>query len=92
YIQIFDRMASGQIDIEAMTPDVHNFFNDAGLNSTAAIALTHGNVAGNKVAISLPAAQILNPTYTDSAGVQMLQIPFIAQPVTGNDEISLAFT
>ncbi len=92
YVQIFDRMSSGQIDIEAMTPDVHNFFNDAAANSTAAIAITHGTAAGNTVAISLPGAQILNPSYADSSGVQMLQIPFIAQPVTGNDEISLAFT
>jgi hypothetical protein len=92
YILLSDRNTSGQIDIEAVTPDVHSFFADAGLNSTGVINVAHGTVAGNKVAINLNAAQILNPTYADSAGVQMLQIPFIAQPVAGNDDFSIAFT
>lgn len=92
YVILSDRQSSGQIDIEAVTPDVHDFFSAAVSSAVAATSITHGTVAGNKVNLDIPFMQGLNPAYADNKGVQNFQIPFIAQPSVGNDEFSLAFT
>ena len=92
YIQISDRQSSGQIDFEAVTPDVYDFFASA-LSGTEGFAqIYHGTVAGNIVAIKIPQLQGLNPAYSDNKGVQMFQVPFIAQPNVGNDEFSIVFS
>lgn len=92
YILLSDRQSSGQIDFEAVTPDVKDFFAGAINSTVAATSITHGTTAGNKVTLSVPNMQGLNPAYADNKGVQIFQIPFIAQPLAGNDEFSLAFT
>mgnify|MGYP006896085895 FL=1 len=92
YILLSDRQSSGQIDIEAVTPDVKDFFASAIGSSTGLLSFNHGTVAGNQVGFLASQAQGLNPTYSDNKGVQSMQIPFIAQPGTGNDEFSLTFS
>jgi hypothetical protein len=92
YILLSDRQSSGQVDFEAVTPDVNDFFGAAKTSAISPITFIHGNTAGNKVAVSVPAAQLLNPAYSDSNGVQLFQAPFIATPTTGNDEFTLTFT
>jgi len=40
-----------------------------------------------------PKVDIANPTYEDSDGIQMINLPFVIIPTTaGNDEITLTFT
>lgn len=92
YILQSDRQSSGQIDFEAVTPDVHDFFAAALQSSVSAASVSHGTTAGNIVTLSIPNLQGLNPAYSDNKGVQMFQVPFIAQPKAGNDEFSISFT
>lgn len=91
-ILLSDRQSGGQIDFEAVTPDIHDFFAAALNGAVTAASVTHGTVGGNIVTLSIPNLQGLNPAYSDNKGVQMFQIPFIAQPKAGNDEFSLTFT
>jgi len=92
YVMLVDREPSGSIDIQSMTPDVHDFFGTANRTLQGEIALTHGTAAGNIVGLSMPNCFLLNPNYADSQGVQMLSIPFDPTPVSGNDEITLTLT
>ena len=92
YVMLVDRMPSGSIEIQAMTPDVHDFFGTANRTLQGEIALTHGTAAGNIVGLSMPNCFLLNPTYADSQGVQMLSIPFDPTPVAGNDELTITLT
>lgn len=89
YTQIMDRKVSGQMSFEAVTPDVKDFFTPALTAAKSVLALTHGTAAGNIVKVNMPAVNLNNPTYTDNSGVQMLQIPYVAIPVVGNDEMTI---
>ncbi|MDE8350317.1 MAG: hypothetical protein POG74_12715 [Acidocella sp.] len=92
YVFLSDRNSMGQVDFEALTPDVFDMFAAANVGTPGAISFTHGTVAGNKVAVSIPKSQPQNPTYADSTGVQMFQVPYIAQTTIRNDDFTLAFT
>jgi hypothetical protein len=51
----------------------------------------HGTVAGNKVGIAAPYAQIVKPNYTDMDGVAMLSADLTFNPgSSGNDELLIA--
>jgi len=53
----------------------------------------HGTTAGNQVTMLAPIVDILNPTYSDSDGIQMLNLPYVAIPSSaGNDELTLTFS
>lgn len=91
YILLSDRQTSGQFDFGAVTPDIHDFFASAINGVVTPASISHGTVAGNTVTVNMPKLQGLNPAYSDSKGVQMFQIPFIAQPNVGNDEFNLVF-
>ena len=68
-----------------------NFFTDATSGNTGTNKLTHGTVAGNKVEISCPTSDVGAPSYTDTDGIQMLELPYVAVPNSGNDEVSIKF-
>jgi len=89
YTQITDRKVSGQLSFEAVTPDVHDFFAPALTAAKSVLSLTHGTVAGNIVKFDMPGVNTNNPTYADSSGVQMLQIPYVGVPIVGNDELTI---
>jgi hypothetical protein len=89
YVQILDRQSAGQVTFEAVTPDVKDFFAIALANTNYPITLTHGVGAGNIVQVNVAAADLNNPTYTDNSGVQMMQIPYQAAPIVGNDEFTI---
>jgi hypothetical protein len=79
--------------IEAPTMAAKNFFTDALGTSTGSLSFLHGTTAGNRVTFTSPQSDVGQPTYSESDGVQMLNIPYVALPTTaGNDEFSLAFT
>jgi hypothetical protein len=69
----------------------HNFFSDATGGSTGTNKLTHGTTAGNKIEISCPTSDVGAPSYTDTDGIQMLELPYVAVPNSGNDEVSIKF-
>jgi hypothetical protein len=78
--------------IEAPTIAQKDFWTIANDDTTGILSVLHGTTAGNQVTIVAPQVDITNPTYEDSDGIQMLNIPYVAIPTTaGNDEITLTF-
>lgn len=85
-----DRRPSGTAVIEAPDLDDHDYFADGTGTSTGSNTFQQGQSAGNILTWSAPQTDISTPSYSDSDGIQMLNIPFRATPSTaGNDEYSL---
>jgi hypothetical protein len=92
-VLITNRAPSGEVVIEAPTMAQKDFFTIANNNTTGALTFAHGTTAGNIVTFTAQKVDIGNPTYSDSDGIQMLNLPYVAIPTSaGNDEVSLAFT
>jgi hypothetical protein len=92
-VMITDRKPSGSATVEAVALSAHNFFTDATGSSTGTNTFLHGTTAGNKVTVSCPQTDLGQPTYEDSDGVQMLNLPFVATPTSaGDNELSIAYT
>ena len=93
-VRITNRMVEGSITIER--PDAlstKDFYALSLAGTTGAISITHGTVAGNRLAISLPTVNFGPPKPADKNGLAMLEIPFVALHTAGSsDELSLAFT
>lgn len=88
-MRIVDRQPAGSMEMEAELMAVRNWFNSVRDGTTGPLNLVHGTVAGNIIAISAPAVQVTEPSYTDSEGNAMLQCGLRLQPNAGNDEISI---
>jgi hypothetical protein len=92
-ITITNRAPSGTAVIEAPTIAQKDFFSIANNDTTGAISLLHGTTAGNQVGFLASKVDIANPTYSDSDGIQMLNLPYVAIPTSaGNDEVNLVFS
>ena len=92
--RITDRMVEGSITIER--PDAlstKDFYALSIAGTTGGISFTHGTVAGNRLAVSLPTVTFGPPKPADIRGIAGLEIPFVALHTAGSsDELSLAFT
>lgn len=93
-VLITNRAPSGTVMIEAPTIAQKDFFSIAASDSgTGRLSLLHGTTAGNQVGILATKVDVGNPTYSDSDGVQMLSLPYVAIPTSaGNDELNLVFS
>jgi hypothetical protein len=92
-VLITDRRPSGTAVIEAVALSAHNFFTDYTGTSTGTNTWLHGTSAGNKVTVSCPQTDLGQPTYSESDGITMLNLPFYATPTAAaNNEFSLVFT
>ena len=92
-VLITDRKPSGNVQIEAPTIAVKDFFSIAFGTTTGSLSFMHGTTAGNKVTFTSPQTDITTPAYGEQDGVRMLNLPYVSVPTTaGNDEVSLAFT
>jgi hypothetical protein len=90
---ITNRAPSGTAMIEAPTIAQKDYFSVANDDTTGRLTLLHGTTAGNRVGIVASKVDIANPTYSDSDGIQMLSLPYVAIPTdAGNDEINLVFS
>ena len=90
---ITDRKPSGTAVVEAVALSSHNFFTDYTNTSTGTNTWLHGTTAGNKVTVSCPQSDLGQPTYSDSDGITMLNLPFMATPTAAaNNEFSLVYT
>lgn len=89
YVQITDRKVEGTAVFEAPTIATKDYFATAIGTALGALTLTHGVTGGNKFKVDSSRIDITQPTYTDSNGVVMLSVPFVAVPSSaGNDEIT----
>jgi len=92
-VLITNRAPSGTAVIEAPTIAQKDYFSVANDNTTGRLSLLHGTTAGNQVGIVASKVDLGNPTYSDSDGIQMLNLPYVAIPTdAGNDEINLVFS
>ena len=92
-VLITDRRPSGTAVVEAVALSSHNFFTDATGTSTGTNTWLHGTTAGNKVTVSCPQSDLGQPTYEESDGITMLNLPFYATPTaSANNEFSLVYT
>jgi hypothetical protein len=90
-ILITDRKPSGSISIEATSVATKNWWDLAKTAGTGPFSVKHGTVAGNIVGITAPMAQLKDPKYSDSDGVNMLDfgVELIPFSPAGNDEIRI---
>jgi hypothetical protein len=96
-IPITDRAPSGELVIEAPLAGAgageKDFFALVSAQTLGAIGWQHGQTAGNIVTFNAPTCNLDSPTYGDSDGVMMLNLPFMPVPTNaGNDEFSLVLT
>ena len=90
-VKILDRKPAGNFVFEAPTIAAKDFFTLASDQTSSAMTLTHGSENGYKVKLAAPSVLIGNPNYQDSNGVQMLNIPYTANPSSsGNDEFTIS--
>lgn len=91
-VLITNRAPAGEVMIEAPTIADKDYFADATGETTGLLCFQHGTTAGNIVTMVAPAIDLGSPTYDDSDGIQMLNLPYIAIPTSaGNDEVVLTF-
>jgi hypothetical protein len=96
-IPITQRAPSGEISIEAplagSSTGEKDFFALVSAQTLGAIGWQHGQSAGNIVTFNAPTCNLDGPTYGDSDGVMMLNLPFMPVPTSaGNDEFTLVLT
>jgi hypothetical protein len=92
-VLITDREPTGSVMIEATTVAAKDWWTLAQAATLGAMALTHGTVAGRRVAVNSSNVQLTNPRYGDEDGVAMLSMDMQFIPSSaGNDEISIALT
>ena len=91
-VLITNRAPAGEMMIEAPTIAAKDFFSIANADTTGLVTFLHGTTAGNQVTFLAPIVDIGNPSYSDSDGIQMLTLPYVATPSSaGNDEVTLTF-
>jgi hypothetical protein len=90
-VKLLDRKPAGTLVFEAPTMAEKDFFSLAASTTLGAMTIEHGSNAGYKVTVSAPKVNLGNPNYQDSNGVQMLSVPYTANPDVGNDELSILF-
>jgi hypothetical protein len=92
-VLITDRKPAGSCMIEAPTIAAKDFFTVALGSATGSVSFLHGTTAGNRVTFTSAQSDVTAPTYAETDGVQMMNLPFVATPTTaGNDEFSIAFS
>jgi hypothetical protein len=92
-VLITNRAPAGEVMIEAPTIAAKDYFTIANNDTTGLLTFMHGTTAGNQVTMLAPIVDITNPTYSDSDGIQMLTLPYVAIPSSaGNDELTLTFS
>lgn len=92
-VLITDRKPAGTAVIEAPDIATKDFFSIATGSATGALTVQHGTTAGNIVTFNGSQADIVQPSYSDLNGIQMLSLPVVFTPTSaGNDELSIAYT
>lgn len=90
-VLITDRKPVGKVSIEATTVTAKDWWTQAKNATTGVFAVKHGQTAGNIIGVTAPKVQLMNPAYSDSDGVAMMDfdMAFIPNGAAGNDEIRI---
>ena len=90
-VPITDRVTKGAVSIEMTTVAFNSWIERIRASTKAPLMINNGLTAGNEVNVWLPNAQLMDPKYSDSDGIVMLDMNYNAIPVSGNDEFRLTF-
>jgi hypothetical protein len=97
-VLITDRKPVGSLSLEAGyvstlsgTTPAKDWWTAVRTSATSQLCIKHGQIAGNIVGFSAPKVQLLDPKYSDSNGVVMLDMNMALIPYgqSGNDEIRI---
>jgi hypothetical protein len=91
-VLLTDRNTTGTVQFDAVTMATKDYFTSAITSTSGNCTVTHGTVAGNKVKLTIPRANITTINYAEQNRVTQYSIPFAALPSnngTGDDEFSL---
>jgi hypothetical protein len=96
-VLVTDRKPSGELSIQAplagSDSGEKDFFAIVSGQTLGQISWQHGQTAGNIVTFTAPTCNLDSPSYADSDGVMMLNLPFMPVPSSaGNDEFTLVLT
>ena len=91
-VEITDRKPTGAVKIEAPTLAAKNYFSALSSQTLGEFSFTHGSGSGGQLELTMPSCNLGGVGYSESNGIIMLDIPFMPNPVTGNDEVSLLLT
>jgi hypothetical protein len=89
-VDIVNRKAVGTVSMEAVLTATKAWFADCVAATLGSMALVHGTVTGNIVALSSGNIVLNSPKYADSNGIAMIQMGYDVIPLNGNDEMALA--
>lgn len=88
-IRISDRNPTGKITLDVDATRELALLAQIEASATMTLALTHGITAGNIVAVSAPAVQLVDPAEEDDGGDMLHGYGVDFKPVSGNDEFKL---
>jgi len=93
-VLITQRNVTGTVMIEAVTIATKDYFSAALTDGTTGnLTFLHGTATGNRVTLTAARADLGDPSYGDTDGIAMLNLPYTSIPsASGNDEFTLAFT
>lgn len=91
-IQIVDRNATGSAKIELVALATKDFFALAQAKTRVPLVLQHGTAVGNRVRLDAPTVEIGRPSYEESQGITMLNLPLKLIPNAGDDELKITTT
>lgn len=79
---------SGSLSIKATTVAEKDWWDIASAATLGPCVLQHGTVAGNRVALSMPAVQIAAPNYGAKNNTATFRATLRPQPVSGGDDLT----
>jgi len=88
-VDITDRDASGSVELKLTAAQEVAFMAIVRANTTQSIGFTIGTIAGNKIMLFVPAAQLRKPKKVDRNGKRLIGFELGIVPVNGNDEVLL---
>lgn len=91
-VRLTDRKPEGTISIESPDLEDKDYFYAVSNQSLAPVSFTHGTTAGNIIQVVAPNCNLGSPAYGDSDGVMLLELPFMPNPIDGNDELEIILT
>ena len=88
-VEVANRETSASVSLELTAANEVTFMSTVRANTTQSLGLMHGTTAGNKVMFFAPAAQLINPKYSDQSGLVLVDFDVRLIPSAGNDELKI---
>lgn len=88
---VTDRAPTGNIVVQGGLIAEKDWYSLAKNATLAPVSITHGNVAGSRFRLAMPATQLKAPKIDNKNGVVAYGMDLRAIPVNGNDEVFFIF-